>query len=146
MKARKRPVGKQFGPEPHQFDPHDGMSDKEFEAEVIASIDAAKLRQKAISIKLPEALRRSGTRLADGQAPLCIPYQTLIKIRARSKSAKIDSALRLDRTVTSRQPRPGLHLAMRFHAAHALDSGCSVMVSSDPDYDRLAALRRLGPG
>jgi predicted nucleic acid-binding protein len=32
-----------------------------------------------------------------------------------------------------------------FHAAHALDSGCPVIVSSDPDYDRLATLRRVGP-
>src|ERR1700693_5222684 len=30
--------------------------------------------------------------------------------------------------------------------AHALDSGCPVIVSSDPDYARLPALRRVGPG
>jgi predicted DNA binding CopG/RHH family protein len=77
MKARKRPVGKQFGPEPHQFDPYNGMSDKEFEAEVLASIDAAKLRQKAISIKLPEALLERTRAEAKRRG---IPYQTLIKI------------------------------------------------------------------
>jgi len=41
---------------------------------------------------------------------------------------------------------PGLAPRDAFHAAHALDSGCPVIVSSDPDYDRLAALRRVGPG
>jgi predicted DNA binding CopG/RHH family protein len=77
MKTRKRTVGKQFGPERHQFDPYDGMSDKEFEAEVLASIDAAKLRQKAISIKLPEALLERTRAEAKRRG---IPYQTLIKI------------------------------------------------------------------
>ena len=55
-----------------------------------------------------------------------------------------------DRTVISQavslMSNPGLAPRDAFHAAHALDSGCSVMVSSNPDYDRLAALRRLGPG
>lgn len=41
---------------------------------------------------------------------------------------------------------PGLSPRDAFHAAHALDSGCTVIVSSDPDYDRLAMLRRVGPG
>ena len=41
---------------------------------------------------------------------------------------------------------PGLAPRDAFHAAHALDSGCPVIVSSDPDYDRLAVLRRVGPG
>ncbi len=40
---------------------------------------------------------------------------------------------------------PGLAPRDAFHAAHALDSGCPVIVSSDPDYDRLTALRRVGP-
>ena len=50
MKTKKRVIGKQFGPESHQFDPYDGMTDKEFEAEILAALDAAKQRQKAISI------------------------------------------------------------------------------------------------
>jgi predicted nucleic acid-binding protein len=54
-----------------------------------------------------------------------------------------------DRTVISRavslMSDPGLAPRDAFHAAHALDSGCSVIVSSDPDYDRLAALSRIGP-
>src|SRR5439155_19505777 len=49
MKIKKRVIGKQVGPEPHQFDPYDGMSDKKFESEVLAAHDAAKQRQKAIS-------------------------------------------------------------------------------------------------
>lgn len=40
---------------------------------------------------------------------------------------------------------PGLSPRDAFHAAHALDSGCPVIVSSDPDYDRLGALCRVGP-
>jgi predicted nucleic acid-binding protein len=41
---------------------------------------------------------------------------------------------------------PGLSPRDAFHAAHAIDSGCRVIVSSDPDYDRLGAVRRVGPG
>jgi len=40
---------------------------------------------------------------------------------------------------------PGLAPRDAFHAAHALDCGCQVIVSSDPGYDRLSELRRLGP-
>jgi predicted nucleic acid-binding protein len=54
-----------------------------------------------------------------------------------------------DRSVTRRaielMSDPGLSPRDAFHAAHALDSGCPVIVSSDPDYDRLAGLRRVGP-
>ena len=77
MKTKKRVTGKQFGPEPHQFDPYEGMADKEFETEVLAALDAAKQRQKAISIKLPEALLER-TRLEAKRRG--VPYQTLIKI------------------------------------------------------------------
>jgi predicted nucleic acid-binding protein len=41
---------------------------------------------------------------------------------------------------------PGLAPHNAFHAAHALDFGCQVIVSSDRGYDRLSELRRLGPG
>ena len=77
MKTRKRVIGKQFGPEPHQFDPYDAMTNKEFEAEVIAALDAAKQRQKAISIKLPEALLERTREEAKRRG---VPYQTLIKV------------------------------------------------------------------
>ena len=54
-----------------------------------------------------------------------------------------------DRSVTSSaielMSDPGLSPRDSFHAAHALDSGCTVIVSSDPDYDRLTELRRVGP-
>lgn len=40
---------------------------------------------------------------------------------------------------------PGLAPRDAFHAAHALDSGCPVIVSSDRDYDRLNAIQRLAP-
>jgi predicted nucleic acid-binding protein len=54
-----------------------------------------------------------------------------------------------DRSVIGRakelMAEPGLSPRDAFHAAHALDSGCPVIVSSDPDYDRLATLRRVGP-
>ena len=77
MKSKKRVIGKQFGPGPHQFDPYNGMTDKEFETEVLAALDAAKQRQKAISIKLPEALLERTREEARRRG---VPYQTLIKI------------------------------------------------------------------
>jgi len=77
LKTKKRVIGKQFGREPHQFDPYDGMTDRKFESEVVAALDAAKKRQKAISIKLPEALLE---RTRDEAKRRGVPYQTLIKI------------------------------------------------------------------
>jgi predicted nucleic acid-binding protein len=54
-----------------------------------------------------------------------------------------------DRTVTRQavdlMSDPGLAPRDAFHAAHALDSGCSLIVSSDPDYDRLSMIHRLAP-
>jgi predicted nucleic acid-binding protein len=54
-----------------------------------------------------------------------------------------------DRSVTRRaidlMSDPGLSPRDAFHAAHALDSGCPVIVSSDPDYDRMDAIQRLAP-
>lgn len=77
MTAKKRVIGKRFGSQAHQFDPYDGMTDTEFEAEVLSAFSAAKRRQKAISIKLPEALLER-TRVEAKRRG--IPYQTLIKI------------------------------------------------------------------
>ncbi|TMF19414.1 MAG: hypothetical protein E6I35_03655 [Chloroflexi bacterium] len=77
MKTKKRAIGKRFGPEPHQFDPYDAMTNKEFEAQVIAALNAAKQRQKAISIKLPEALLERTREEAKRRG---VPYQTLIKV------------------------------------------------------------------
>ncbi|MGE5280837.1 MAG: type II toxin-antitoxin system VapC family toxin [Chloroflexota bacterium] len=42
--------------------------------------------------------------------------------------------------------RPGLPPRDAFHAAHALEAGCDVIVSSDAGFDGLAGLRRVGPG
>lgn len=54
-----------------------------------------------------------------------------------------------DRSVTRQAIRlmsePGLPPRDAFHAAHALDAGCSVIVSSDRDYDRLKAIHRHAP-
>jgi len=54
-----------------------------------------------------------------------------------------------DRSVSRRamglMADPALSPRDAFHAAHALDSGCPVIVSSDPDYDRLTEVRRVGP-
>jgi predicted nucleic acid-binding protein len=41
---------------------------------------------------------------------------------------------------------PGLAPRDAFHAAHALASQCEIIVSADPDFDRVEELRRLGPG
>jgi len=40
---------------------------------------------------------------------------------------------------------PGLARRDAFHAALAVESDCKVIVSSDPDYDRVSGLRRLAP-
>ena len=54
-----------------------------------------------------------------------------------------------DRSVSQQAKRfmsdPGLAPRDAFHAAHAFDAGCTVIASSDPDYDQLPGLRRLGP-
>ncbi|MGH9001072.1 MAG: type II toxin-antitoxin system VapC family toxin [Acidimicrobiia bacterium] len=41
--------------------------------------------------------------------------------------------------------RPGLAPRDAFHAAHALEAGCEIIASSDPDFDRVNGLRRLAP-
>jgi predicted nucleic acid-binding protein len=41
---------------------------------------------------------------------------------------------------------PGLGPRDAFHAAHALEGGCDWIVSSDPDFDAVRELKRLGPG
>ena len=41
---------------------------------------------------------------------------------------------------------PGLGPRDAFHAAHALEAGCEWIVSSDPDFDAIRELNRLGPG
>lgn len=40
---------------------------------------------------------------------------------------------------------PGIPPRDAFHAAHAIDAECAVIVSSNSDYDLLPDLRRLGP-
>ena len=40
---------------------------------------------------------------------------------------------------------PGLGPRDAFHAAHALEAGCEWIVSSDPDFDAVTQLNRLGP-
>ena len=77
MKTKRRMTGKRFGPEPHQFDPYEGMTEREFADEVVAAFNAMTRRQKAISIKLPEALLERTRAEAKRRG---IPYQTLIKI------------------------------------------------------------------
>ena len=69
--------GKQFGPEPYQFDPYDGMDDEEFIADVEAALKAAQRRQTAISLRLPEELLERTKAEARRRG---MPYQTLIKV------------------------------------------------------------------
>ena len=40
---------------------------------------------------------------------------------------------------------PGLAPRDAFHAAHALQGGCEVIVSTDADFDAVTGLRRIGP-
>lgn len=70
-------TGKQFGPEPYQFDPYDGMDDEEFVADVEAALKAAQRRQTAISLRLPEELLERTKAEARRRG---MPYQTLIKV------------------------------------------------------------------
>lgn len=41
--------------------------------------------------------------------------------------------------------QPGLSPRDAFHAAHAIEAGCELIVSSDSGFDEISALRRLGP-
>jgi predicted nucleic acid-binding protein len=41
--------------------------------------------------------------------------------------------------------RPGLAPRDAFHAAHAIQASCDVIVSSDAAFDRLTEIRRIGP-
>lgn len=41
--------------------------------------------------------------------------------------------------------QPGLSPRDAFHAAHAIEAGCEVIVSSDPGFDRVPGLRRVAP-
>lgn len=41
--------------------------------------------------------------------------------------------------------RPGLPPRDAFHAAHAIEAGCSLIASSDADFSQVPGLRRLGP-
>lgn len=41
--------------------------------------------------------------------------------------------------------RPGFAPRDAFHTAHALEAGCEIIASSDPDFDRVDGLRRLAP-
>jgi predicted nucleic acid-binding protein len=43
-------------------------------------------------------------------------------------------------------PEPCLPPRDALHAAHAIEAGCELIVSSDPGFDEVSALRRLGPG
>ena len=88
MTAKKRATGKKFGPEAHQFDPYDGMTDKEFEKGVVAAFNAVKRRQKAISIKLPEELLARTRAEARRRG---IPYQTLITIVLEKALNRLDA-------------------------------------------------------
>jgi predicted nucleic acid-binding protein len=81
----------------------------------------------------------------------------LVMRRMRSRLERVWKAIEelnfetavTDRAVARRamelMSEPGLSPRDAFHAAHAIDSGCAVIVSSDPDYDRVGGLRRLGP-
>ena len=68
-------VGTRFGPEPHQYDPFDAMSDDELDAE----LDALLRREPpsvTISIRMPSELLERTKRVAASGG---VPYQALIK-------------------------------------------------------------------
>ncbi len=63
--------------EPRQFNPSADQTGNEFKAKVLAAFEATTQRQKAISIKLPEALLERTRAEAKRRG---VPYQPLIKI------------------------------------------------------------------
>ena len=77
-KGSMRPVNKpgtQFGPEPHQYDPFDNMTDDEIEAE-LGELFKRQRASVTISIRMPSDLLDRTKRVA---AEGGIAYQTLIK-------------------------------------------------------------------
>lgn len=88
-KATKRSTNSRFGTEPHQIDPYAGLSGREFVAEALAAFEAAKTRQKAISLRLPEALLERTRAEAKRRG---VPYQTLIKIVLEKSLDKLGAA------------------------------------------------------
>lgn len=85
----ERVIGKQFGPEPYQYDPYEGMTDDEFESEVRAAIEAVRQHQKAISLRLPEELLERTKAEAKRRG---LPYQTLIKVLLEKSLDRLDRA------------------------------------------------------
>jgi hypothetical protein len=83
----ERTIGQRFGPEPHQYDPYEGMGGDEFVAEVEAAIVAARKHQRAISLRLPEELleRTKAEALQRG-----LPYQTFIKVVLEKSLDRLD--------------------------------------------------------
>ena len=83
----KRTIGKRFGPEPHQYDPYAGMTDDEFQTEVLEALEVARQHQKAISLRLPEDLLNRTKAEAKRRG---LPYQTLIKVLLEKSLDRLD--------------------------------------------------------
>jgi hypothetical protein len=69
-------AGRKFGPEPHHFDPYEGMSEDELDrhfAEVLGRRGPASV---TISVRMPAELLERTKRLATKEG---LGYQTLIK-------------------------------------------------------------------
>lgn len=68
--TRKRTTGKQFGRKPRLYNPYAGQTGDEFVAEAWQRSKRRTQRQKAISIKLPEAvLERTRAEAKRGSVP-----------------------------------------------------------------------------
>ena len=81
--------GKQFGPEAHQYDPYNGMTDEEFSADIEEALRAAQRRQTAISLRLPEDLLER-TKIEARRRGM--PYQTLIKVLLERSLDRLERA------------------------------------------------------
>ena len=68
--------GTRFGPQPHQYDPYDGLSDDEIDAEMEALLGQSNSRSITISIRMPVDLLQRTKRVAAAGG---VPYQSLIK-------------------------------------------------------------------
>ena len=82
-----------------------------------------------------EAMRASRRRLAaTWRAIDALPLELQPTEHAVIKRAK------------SLMSQPGLPPRDAFHAAHAIEADCALIVSSDTGFDNVSGLRRLGPG
>lgn len=82
--------GTKFGPEPHQYDPYDGMTDEDLEAE-LGDVLRREPVSVTISIRMPVELLERTKRLAGESG---VPYQSLIKRLVDSGVSRLEQRVK----------------------------------------------------